>query len=231
MGMVSLLFSFRGRINRKQYWLGTSLVGFISFFGRMLMAALSIGPVDVKDPGAAFSAAAGAGLLALPLFALTVWCGLAIQFKRFHDRGRTGWISLAPLVLIVLLIASIIGDAAARAPLEQLFGDALPYFALLMLVSLAFFVDLGCLSGVDGPNKYGPPPGAPRPPMEPSGPSGVVDAASSLFGAQAAMDRAIQERGQAAQPQPTAFAPAPALAPAGAAPRTAPASFGRRASR
>jgi uncharacterized membrane protein YhaH (DUF805 family) len=237
--MVSLLFSFRGRINRKQYWFGTSLVGFISFFGRMLTTALSsTALVDVKDPSTALSSVMGAGVLALPLFVLTVWCGLAVQFKRFHDRGRTGWISMIPLVLGVLFIGSVLGDILGHAPLERLFNDALPYFGLLMLTGLAFFIDLGCMGSVEGPNKYGPPPDGPRTPLEPVKPRAAVDVSSSLFGAQSAIDRAITERAQPANsnvatPAPT---PPPAIAyerrfnPKPAAVVTPPA-FGRRAQR
>ena len=237
MGRVSLLFSFRGRISRKQYWFGMALVGFTSAVGRMLTTALSVGSfADAKDPADMLASAAGSSVLALPLFVVILWCTLAIQFKRFHDRGRTGWISLAPIVVALMLIVSIVSDAIGRAPVEQLLGDALPYFAVLMVISLGFCIDLGCLEGVEGPNKYGPPPGAPGP-ITPDRPSGAVDATSSLFGAQSAMDRAIADAGK---PRPAAPRPAPATpaaAPRPAAPRPAApapqavASFGRRVTR
>jgi uncharacterized membrane protein YhaH (DUF805 family) len=157
--MVSLLFSFRGRINRKQYWFGTTLVGFLSLLGQMLSSAMSAGSlVDLKDPAEKLASAASSSALLLPLCVVVLWCSFAVQFKRFHDRGRTGWISMAPMVLVVLLIVSILGDIFSNAPLERMFSDALPYFALLMLTSLAFFIDLGCLPSVEGTNKYGPPP-------------------------------------------------------------------------
>jgi hypothetical protein len=102
-----------------------------------------------------------------------------------------------------------------------------------MLICLAFFIDLGCLPGVEGTNKYGPPPGSPGP-AEPARPSGAVDATSSLFGAQSAMDRAIAD---ARKPQPAAQRPAPAPQAAFAAAtvrarvQPAPAGFGRRVTR
>jgi len=232
--MVSLLFSFRGRINRKQYWIGTTLVGFISTIMQVMISAMRTGAmVDVKDPGAALASAVSSSALALPLCVLITWSSLAVQFKRFHDRGRTGWITMAPVVLAVLLIVSILGDVFSGVPLERVFSDALPYFGLLMLISVAFFIDLGCLPSVEGTNKYGPPPGSPGP-AEPARPSGVVDAASSLFGAQSAMDRAIADAGK---PQPAAqrptLAPQPAFAAAAvhAPVQPAPAAFGRRVTR
>lgn len=33
MGLVSLLFSFNGRINRMQYWLGTTLIAVLGAIG------------------------------------------------------------------------------------------------------------------------------------------------------------------------------------------------------
>ena len=232
--MVSLLFSFRGRISRKQYWFGTTLVGFLSLIGRMMTTALQAGSLlDVKDHADGLAGAAGSSMVALPVFVLIVWCSLAVQFKRFHDRGRTGWISMAPMVFVALLAVSVLGDVFAGAPLEKTLSDALPYFALLMLMGLAFFIDLGCLPSVEGPNKYGPPPGAPRGPMEPARPSGAVDAASALFGAQSAVDRAVAERNSQPQVQrvttptaPPARAPAFAAKPAARPP--APVGFGRR---
>jgi uncharacterized membrane protein YhaH (DUF805 family) len=233
--MVSLLFSFRGRINRKQYWMGTTLVGFISAIMQVMASAMRAGAmVDVKDPGAALASAASSSALALPLFVLVTWSSLAVQFKRFHDRGRTGWITMLPLVLVVLLIVSILGDIFSGTSIERVFSDALPYFGLLMLTSLAFFIDLGCLPGVEGTNKYGPPPGTPPASLDPSRPSGAVEATSSLFGAQSAMDRAIADA-RKPQPAPQRPAPAPQAAFAAATVRApvqpAPAGFGRRVTR
>src|SRR6185436_18344441 len=101
------------------------------------------------------------------------------------------------------------------APLERVVADALPYFGLLMLISLGFFIDLGCLPSVEGTNKYGPPPGTPPASLDPSRPSGAVEATSSLFGAQTAMDRAIADaRKPQAAPQRPPSAPQPAFAAA-----------------
>ena len=234
MGMVSLLFSFSGRINRKQYWIGTTLAGFISGMGQLMLAATSSGSMlATKDPAAHLVASLTSSALSLPLFGLVIWASLAVQFKRFHDRGRTGWIALAPIVVSIILIGTIFADAFGGVPLQQLFSDLMPWFVALMVMGLAFFIDLGCLPGVEGPNKYGPPPGTPPASLDPSRPSGAVAASSSLFGAQSAMDRAIAEsrspQSAVARPAMAAAAPAPAYAPPATQP--APAGFGRRASR
>ena len=228
--MVSLLFSFRGRINRKQYWIGAGLVTFMSFVSQMLTSTMSLGALDTKDPAERLSHALGASALVLPISLLVLWCSLAIQFKRFHDRGRTGWISIVPLALNVLMVVAVLCDIFGGAPLERTVADVMPFVGLLMLTGLAFFIDLGCLPSVEGPNKYGPPPGTPGP-IEPQRPSGAVDAASSLFGAQSAMDRAIAEarNPRRAAPENAATPPAPGFARATLQPAAT--GFGRRVTR
>ncbi len=133
-------------------------------------------------------------------------------------------------------MAMAVGESLARggSPLD-LFVSLQPYAFVGWLINLYIFVELGCLSGVEGPNKFGPPPGAARGPIEPARPSGAVDAASSLFGAQSAIDRAIAERAipdraRPPQAEPPRSAPAFAAAARTAAPPQAP-SFGRRVTR
>lgn len=172
------------------------------------------------DPQAAIgSALGGLGLIFLTN-AVTSWCALAIQVKRFHDRGRTGWLSVIPFVLMIWLMGAFFnaigtkGDvlAAVQAPL-----------LLFFLVALAFFIDLGCLPGQPYSNNHGDPPGSggyrPQPTPVPG---------AALAGAQNALDRAIAERPKtAAVYQPAPASAAPPRAPAGGG---APA-FGRRAAR
>ena len=234
MGLVSLLFSFNGRINRAQYWAGTLGVSGVNFLAGMMIAMQSgVSAAAKADPAAALGASLGSLGFITVINALAAWCGLALQVKRFHDRGRTGWITAAPMILAIWMIVAVLGVVFSNAPLEQaLHAIGLP-FGLLMLTSLAFFIDLGCLPGKAEPNKYGNPPGSPpspsAAPFRPQ-PSASVSVTNSLFGAQAAMERAIAEQpkaslrpAMASSPRP---APTPTPSPAGGAP-----SFGRRVTR
>lgn len=230
MGLVSLLFSFKGRINRKQYWLGSTMLGFVNFLANMMSSMLTFSATMEKAPADRIAAMASQSVVTLPLFALVFWCSLAVQVKRFHDRGRSGWFSVAPLVAITLLVVSIVGSAFANAPLSTMINEAAPYFWLLMLICVAFFIDLGCLPSVEGPNKFGDPPSmggrAPSPtPQAPRASDGAMPgflAGSSLSGAASAIDRAIAEGPRTMTPSPVPAAPAMARA---AAPASA--SFGR----
>lgn len=238
--MVSLLFSFHGRINRKQYWQAGSLVGVLGLMGLITLLTLSgLSITDVEDPAQALGAVSTFAIFALPLMAFVSWTGYAIQVKRLHDRGRTGYLALLPILVSMGLISTLIGAIASNAPAGVFVAQVQPYSIALNIINLWFFIDLGCLPGVDGPNKYGDPPGTPRKfnldggPAKPlSAPKSSAEAASSLFGAQSAMDRAIAEKEKAPQMQrrPAAM-PSRNAEPAPAAARAAPASFGRRVPR
>lgn len=236
MGLVSLLFSFNGRINRAQYWGGTLGVGGAGIALTVMASVMTAtSAMNAHDAGKT-AAALGLSMLMLPLNALSAWCGLALQVKRFHDRGRTGWLTLIPMVLALWLVFSVIGAALHNAPLAQMFDSIQAPFLLLMLVSLAFFVDLGCLPGESGPNKFGNPPGSPRAPSakplgsQPSTTDAPASAANSLLAAQAAIDRAIADGPRLVPVRQTALAtatpPSPAPLGGGGAP-----AFGRRVTR
>jgi len=239
VGFLSLLFSFKGRVNRSQYWLVTIGVNVLNW---VVMAMMSVGNIMAsqgKTPAAALSAMASQNAVLFPLSIAVGWAALAVQVKRFHDRGQSGLWTLLPIAPVVFAVMNVISAIGEGWPPERLFGSmGLPLLALLV-ISIGFFVNLGCLAGTDGPNKYGNPPGSGGAftPSMPTAPSGKANssaaAASSLFGAQSAIDRAVAEHARAQASPPAA--PRPASAPAGMraplqpAPVAAPGgSFGRR---
>jgi uncharacterized membrane protein YhaH (DUF805 family) len=230
VGLVSLLFSFNGRINRAQYWAGTLGVSAVNFVVLMFVGVTSgLNAAAKADPVAALGASLGAlGFIAI-INSLTAWCGLALQVKRFHDRGRTGWLTAVPMVLVAWMIMAIFGSAFSGASAAQAWSAVQTPLMLFFLVSLAFFIDLGCLPGKPERNIFGDPSGSPRrPSSEPPNLSGqgASAAANSLFGAQAAIERAIAERPRAAPARATA-SPLSTPAPTGGGGS----SFGRRVTR
>jgi uncharacterized membrane protein YhaH (DUF805 family) len=96
LSVKQILFSFSGRIPRRTYWLWAILlsVGFGVLAG--LVGALLV-PSDGSAEGPGAAAMLGFGLIYL----LVLWVSLALQIKRWHDRGKSGaWvlINLVPLV-------------------------------------------------------------------------------------------------------------------------------------
>lgn len=247
VGLVSLLFGFQGRINRSQYWLGTiglNVANYVVMFIVSMSNIFAIG-AQGKNPALVLSALTSQLAVVGALSLVTMWCGCALQTKRFHDRGQSGWWAALPMAPMFFIVGNIVTGIAAHWPPERMLSSmGLPVLALLV-IGIGLFINLGCLPGTSGPNKYGDPPGSglggaftPSPstpiPGAPAG-NGTAAAASSLFGAQSAIERAIAEnarvqpataRTQAAlaqvRTQPRASTPTPP-APASGAP-----SFGRR---
>jgi uncharacterized membrane protein YhaH (DUF805 family) len=80
--MQSLLFSFNGRIRRSQYWLYGLGVGVA---GGVILAVLSM---LMQNGGAMVFVG---GILALIVYVVLVWVGLALSVKRWHDRDKS-WV-------------------------------------------------------------------------------------------------------------------------------------------
>jgi signal peptidase I len=103
-------FSFRGRISRSRYWECSVLVNIA--IGILIYAAsvlfFQIAGAVRESPGAHDHPPIMFVAVAVALYALALWVGLALQAKRLHDRGRTGWFVvlnvvpiLGPLVLAI----------------------------------------------------------------------------------------------------------------------------------
>ncbi|MAS92742.1 MAG: DUF805 domain-containing protein [Verrucomicrobiales bacterium] len=91
--MGALLFSFKGRTNRLPFWLvaiGLSIIG--SGFN------FAIGKFNSETFE---KISMGEGLFALLTFLFTMWVGLAVQVKRWHDRDKSGWWVLINLIPII----------------------------------------------------------------------------------------------------------------------------------
>ncbi|MDX2276119.1 MAG: DUF805 domain-containing protein [Hyphomonadaceae bacterium] len=235
MHVLNILFNFNGRINRAQYWLGTLGVSAVSFLMSMMVGISAVTSQMATDPAAALTTSLGtlgfSGLINI----FVVWASLAIQVKRFHDRGRSGWFAAVPFVLVFWIIGSILSSAfSGHSGPEALANLGLPVL-LFVLVSVAFFIDLGCLPGKPGPNKFGDPPGSVAPSTQFNPKGGAPTPSTSLDGAASALERAIAQR-ESPSPAAASVAPRPAVAarPAFApnlARPAAPTSFGRRTTR
>lgn len=240
MGLVSLLFSFKGRVNRTQYWLGTIGVNIAHWIAMVVLSsAAAVTAAQTKNAAAALATLGSQLALVIPVSIATAWIAMALQVKRFHDRGQSGWWAMLPMAPMVFAMTNIGTALAEQWSPERLIGSmGLPLTAFLV-ICVGMFVNLGCLPGTQGQNKYGDPPpgfgGGGYTPSAPVAPNAVAVAtgASSLVSASAAIDRAIAEKSRTAapQPQPQMQAPRPRPAPVATlqpAPAGAP-SFGRRA--
>ena len=99
MSLPQILFSFRGRIPRKTYW----LYGVLGLLLVSVMATLLFGIAGAEERRAE--------VLANLLIA---WPAAAISAKRWHDRNQSAWWLLINLVPVVGVIWSLVVNGFLR---------------------------------------------------------------------------------------------------------------------
>jgi uncharacterized membrane protein YhaH (DUF805 family) len=141
MEIARLWFDFKGRINRGKYWF-VGIANLLRFAAFVLVAV------------AAHSGALGvlAGLVGVPLFLSS----MAIGVKRLHDRNKSAWWLL--LFYLMPPVLNIVRDALVRLHDPLPFTLAMVFWVVSVGISIWAVIELGCLRGTAGPNRYGPDP-------------------------------------------------------------------------
>lgn len=150
MDFAYLYTSFDGRINRKPFWMAVLLIIVVS-----VVVSIAIG-LMLGLQSRAFKIFGLLWQLAL------LYPSLAVMVKRLHDRDRPdyfAYIMIAPsLVTAITNAIGITGDPLNQNALDYLLG------ILTLAVGIWALIELGCLRGTAGPNRYGPDPlQAPQP--------------------------------------------------------------------
>jgi uncharacterized membrane protein YhaH (DUF805 family) len=138
--LIALLFSVNGRIGRAQYWLGEIL--FLFVLAAAYLLGMWIADREMSALGDKFFYVGS-----IPVIASLLYSTVAIAIKRLHDRDKTGW-WVVPLVLIPSPPPEII----ARFTSES-FGAVWEIVTVIVFVWV--FIELGCLPGTTGPNRFG----------------------------------------------------------------------------
>jgi uncharacterized membrane protein YhaH (DUF805 family) len=130
MTIQQWLFSFKGRIGRRDFWV---------WIGLWIAAMLILFSV------------AGKGWLNLQTAAFALVCLLwptsAVVVKRLHDRGRSGLWALLVIVAWMLLAGNWVMFSGIW---QWAVGRLIPTVMLVLII-----VDLGAFLGTQGGNKYG----------------------------------------------------------------------------
>ena len=88
MNYAQLLFSFQGRINRSIFWLKFSVP---MMLGYLIAWLLDVNLGTSFQPG-------NVGVIYLLYGLAAIYPSIAVNVKRAHDRGRSGWFILLFLV-------------------------------------------------------------------------------------------------------------------------------------
>jgi len=139
MNWGQLFFKFDGRMNRAPFWIAALVFAVINavllLFGYM------------TEQSSVFQALNGMVSIVILI------SGIAVGVKRLHDRNKSGWYLLlfyfAPGVLAAAgaLVGEFVEDSEITAIVLKLLAVALMVWA---------FVELACLRGTIGVNRYGP---------------------------------------------------------------------------
>ncbi|WP_437891111.1 DUF805 domain-containing protein [Phytobacter sp. V91] len=130
MGIQQWLFSIKGRIGRRDFWLW--MVIWVAAMAALFYA------VDfnlLASQSAAF------------MLVCLLWPTACVIVKRLHDRGKSGpWALL--LVLAWMLLAG--NWDMLNGSLQWAVGRFIPVLIMVMM-----FIDLGAFVGTQGENKFG----------------------------------------------------------------------------
>ena len=142
--IIYLLFSFRGRISRKMWWVAMLVAIIFMCLVGFLLAFLVLPRIENAEIVV---------FLYLSALFLGNWMHSAINIKRLHDRNRTGWWQL--LYFICLNVLNYSFSSWDRA----LYVQENPAIPLLFFVGFIYLaVQIAFLPGDKKKNRYGPPP-------------------------------------------------------------------------
>ena len=137
----SRVFSFRGRISRRDYWIAVGLAHLMGWIGNLVLYLYSdfVGDSLVIAPL----------ILDLVLLVLYGWLLSAALAKRFHDLNLSGWMALGYLLLFLLYSVVLI--------LQRSYDISFSGWVTLLLLPLypVLLILQGSIKGTIGPNRYG----------------------------------------------------------------------------
>ena len=163
MNIIQLFFSAKGRIRRRTYWFaGIGLLIFsliVKGGAHFLMGGKGTAFVEDLSGWTRLNPTPFNIFLWISM-ALVAWPSVCLSAKRWHDRNRPGW--LAGVLLVAswgLAVAQVHYGPKVVGSYE---GINWPVYGVSLFIALVLsvwqFVELGCLDGTRGPNKYGPSP-------------------------------------------------------------------------
>ena len=158
--MFEALFSARGRMRRRDWWLwsiGVVIAVVISDFFMHHAFGTSSFSEDM-----AFKGVPANGLHYWLIFVMIAgeWPHVCLLAKRWHDRNRSGWLAaIGPVIYLPKFALAHWGDLVSGLAPQFAVGMVQAALSLAGIVyALWALIDCGILDGTPGPNAYGPSP-------------------------------------------------------------------------
>jgi uncharacterized membrane protein YhaH (DUF805 family) len=143
MTILQKLFSFKGRLRRRDFWICTLIIWGTSTVGYGLAMAVAFMAVE-PDPGRANGSAMAMTIGSFVVMAAMLWPNLAVNAKRLHDRGKSaGVVTVFYLPFLLMLVPAL---------------GLFLYYGATVAVFVYWLIDLGILDGQSRGNTYGPSP-------------------------------------------------------------------------
>ena len=138
--LFEFMFGASGRINRAKYWKSILIY---------CIAGLLVGVILMT--AAALAAPLFIIALVVVLIPWLIW-GFAMHTERLHDRDKSAW-----WLVVFFLAPGVVGHLADMPLFHGVAAIALHYVLALAAFALTVwgFVEIGCLRGTEGPNRYG----------------------------------------------------------------------------
>ena len=156
MSVAEILFTSKGRIRRRDYWIWNIVTAAVWWL--LIFSAYGIWVRDDSLPMAMAQAWSNPlspfGIFLFVSLAVVEWARVCLNAKRWHDRNLSGW--RAAITSVAVLIYSV---AHGEFPALSAFPPSPLHYLLLAgfaLVSIWTFIECGCRAGTPGPNVYGP---------------------------------------------------------------------------
>jgi uncharacterized membrane protein YhaH (DUF805 family) len=147
MSIANLFLSLEGRISRQPFWLGMLLLAVINT-GLNWIFGVPFLPDTLPE--------LRLRIIEFVIDAIFLYPNVALTVKRLHDRNQSGmyaWALVAIVVVgMVMSLSGIEDDPSRMTFLTWVLA------AFILVIVLAFLIELGFRRGTHGPNRYGPDP-------------------------------------------------------------------------
>ena len=168
MNLKWLYTSFSGRIPRQRWWIGMIGVAIVGLIISGILLSIMMSKLQAMgDPTADKTGAFWASMMqvqiwvSLALFVILVYPLAALFAKRLNDRNRPRWflwIFFVPSAVKILL--GLLGFSWVMVDMGHgLVPQATPLATVIGIIAFVAniwaFVELGCLKGTAGPNRFG----------------------------------------------------------------------------